>query len=57
MDNRYYGFNAGMAGGPGTPIELHGLYEISNVTWDKNLFNVAFEWLKNKLSKQDNPCK
>jgi uncharacterized protein RhaS with RHS repeats len=57
MDNGYYGFNAGMAGGPGTPIELHGLYEISNVTWDKNLFNVAFEWLKNKLSKQDNPCK
>ncbi len=51
------GVNAGIAAGPGLPIELHGMYEVSNVAWSGNLFDLALNWLTNQFSKQDDPCK
>ena len=49
MSNGWQGFNAGVSGGPSTPIELHSFVEMSQIAWQMNLVDAAVDWFGRKF--------
>jgi len=54
IGSNYTGDNWGIAAGPGLPVELHGMWEHSNLFWSDNLIAIVLGWL---LDSNDDPCK
>jgi len=50
MDNGYMGGQIGFGGGPGLPIELHGMVEYGDIVYKKNIHDLLSDYVDGALS-------